>query len=451
MPSGEDSADEDTGRSLRLTQVLQQLRGLAVPGAIWERDVLPARVPDYEPHLLAEKCHSGELMWLAEGGRDPRRARVRFFFRGEGALFIERTPSDDAVAELGESARSSYDFLREEGAALLADIVDATGLKAAAARDALAELVLSGLATNDTLEAMRAVLGHAAPVAADGKPFSTLEAQLAELMPNRQPQRTHSRMRDARRHAREIVGLNTRSPRPTWVGRWSLAHRVGLLGRPLSEDELVMRRARQLLARWGVVTRACLERESPLFDWQALSDLLSRLEMRGEVRRGYFVEGLPGLQFALPGGRGRVASLPMPSTRAIRRARRGGSRRPQRGGPGPDLRYGGVRRATPLPAGREHGHMPLARRPGGRRGGQRREHQLGSGPPGHRAGAAGSRPLVAAPSRRHGCASSAGTASRCSRVRACRSWKRPASSASTAAWPGCGSTHHPTGHDRSPP
>jgi ATP-dependent Lhr-like helicase len=73
-----------------------------------------------------------------------------------------------------------------------------------------------------------------------------------------------------------------------------------VLGKDLPDDELAVRRTRQLLARWGIVTRACLERESPLLRWESTYPVLARLEVRGEVRRGYFVRGLPGLQFALP-------------------------------------------------------------------------------------------------------------------------------------------------------
>jgi ATP-dependent Lhr-like helicase len=60
------------------------------------------------------------------------------------------------------------------------------------------------------------------------------------------------------------------------------------------------RQARQLLHRWGVVSRETLAAEEGAWDWGLLYNHLSLLEMRGEVRRGKFVEGLPGLQFALP-------------------------------------------------------------------------------------------------------------------------------------------------------
>jgi ATP-dependent Lhr-like helicase len=84
------------------------------------------------------------------------------------------------------------------------------------------------------------------------------------------------------------------------VGRWTLVHRFGVLGTPVSQAEAVARQARQLLARHGVVTRQSLDDEIGAWDWGRLTRQLQRLELRGEIRRGYFVEGLPGLQYALP-------------------------------------------------------------------------------------------------------------------------------------------------------
>jgi len=100
-----------------------------------------------------------------------------------------------------------------------------------------------------------------------------------------------------------------------WVGRWSLVHRPGVLGKPLPEEERAARQVRQLLARYGVVTRDSLEREEGAWDWEALYPQLQLLELRGEVRRGYFIAGLPGVQFALPEAveRLRAAAQPGPA------------------------------------------------------------------------------------------------------------------------------------------
>ncbi|HEX2326340.1 MAG TPA: hypothetical protein VHQ00_13160, partial [Chloroflexota bacterium] len=62
------------GAGAALNRVLQQLRGVAAPGVAWERDILPARLPEHDLALLAERCGSGEVMWVAEGARDARRA-----------------------------------------------------------------------------------------------------------------------------------------------------------------------------------------------------------------------------------------------------------------------------------------------------------------------------------------------------------------------------------------
>ncbi|MCB0068117.1 MAG: hypothetical protein KDD77_13230, partial [Caldilineaceae bacterium] len=77
-------------------------------------------------------------------------------------------------------------------------------------------------------------------------------------------------------------------------------HRFGVLGKALPPAEQVAVQARQLLARHGVVTHASLDDEFGAWSWPLLYAELQRLEMRGEVRRGFFVQGLAGVQFALP-------------------------------------------------------------------------------------------------------------------------------------------------------
>ena len=298
-----------------LTQVLRQLRGLAVSGIAWERDVLPGRIVGFEPGELAERCQSGEVVWTAEGGKDARRARVRFFFRGEGELFHGRAADEEALGELSADAQAVRAFLKEEGAALLPDAAESTGLFRPAAQNALVELVLAGLVTNDTLAALHAVLGYEPARAARPGLRSSLEEQLAERL-GRQPERpralTPLRWREAKRRARDVVAERLAGERllaraethagagSAWIGRWSLVHRTSVLGKPSTPEDLALRRARLLHERWGVVSKACLERESETFSWEALYPVLARLEVRGEVRRGYFVEGLPGAQFALP-------------------------------------------------------------------------------------------------------------------------------------------------------
>jgi ATP-dependent Lhr-like helicase len=88
---------------------------------------------------------------------------------------------------------------------------------------------------------------------------------------------------------------------PRWPGRWSLVHRIGVWGKEAPPEERIERQARQLLQCYGIVTRQSLEGDPEGgWDWRTLYPQFQLMEMRGEVRRGYFVEGLPGVQFALP-------------------------------------------------------------------------------------------------------------------------------------------------------
>ena len=91
------------------------------------------------------------------------------------------------------------------------------------------------------------------------------------------------------------------------------------MGKPLSPAEQVAVQARQLLARHGVVTHASLDDEFGAWDWGLIYPELQRLELRGEVRRGYFVQGLAGIQFALPAAVEQLRELASAGPRPIGR------------------------------------------------------------------------------------------------------------------------------------
>ncbi|MFN2157908.1 MAG: helicase-related protein, partial [Anaerolineae bacterium] len=303
-----------------LRQVLQQLRAYPVVGRTWERDVLPLRLAAYDPAELDALCHGGELVWVGSGGVDPRRGRIRFLFRGEGGIYLEPAPED--LDDLSATARAVYPFLKSEGAVFFGDICAALDLEEKAVEAALAELVMAGLVTNDSLEAMRRLVEEGTPQARERKPYSSLEEQLARRMGRRTERRAERRdlwagkgsvwskpgkaqyraakERVRRRMERQTQPPDAEPPAPSWLGRWTAVHRFGVLGKPLPEEERAARQARQLLARHGIVTYESLADEVGAWEWGAISRQLRRLEMRGEVRRGYFVQGLSGAQYALP-------------------------------------------------------------------------------------------------------------------------------------------------------
>ena len=95
---------------------------------------------------------------------------------------------------------------------------------------------------------------------------------------------------------------------PPLQGRWSLSTDVF---RAAPEDVEARPRAwaELLLERHGVLTRELVRAEGYPGGFAALYPALSALETIGVARRGYFVEGLGGAQFALPGAVERLRAL----------------------------------------------------------------------------------------------------------------------------------------------
>src|SRR5205085_10724016 len=75
----------------------------------------------------------------------------------------------------------------------------------------------------------------------------------------------------------------------------------------------VVYQASVLLHRYGVVAREFALLDPWMAPWRVLYEVLSRMELAGDVRRGYFVEGLSGAQFALPEAAQRLQELHLPS------------------------------------------------------------------------------------------------------------------------------------------
>ncbi len=293
--------------------IIGQMTGLSRSPGAWERDIIPGRLDRYDPAWLAQLASGGAIVWAGGSRPDPTDAptlsSVRFFPRGEGAIWLD---AEDEPS-LSEPAAAVRDALEKHGASFLADIQAATGLSSLTVRDALRELSAASLATNDTVEALREVVrtrampGRARGAAAQSlqDPTRWLPASF-EASPGRPAyQRPPSQRRLPKWRRPDLPG-----PVSGWVGRWSLLRAAGTWGVRPDEEEHAERIARQWLERYAIVTRDWWRRERPPVSWRAIYRELKRLEYRGEVRRGYFVEGLGGAQFALPEAVERLRAQP---------------------------------------------------------------------------------------------------------------------------------------------
>jgi ATP-dependent helicase Lhr and Lhr-like helicase len=253
-----------------LVAVLEQLEGFEAPAAAWEAEILPTRVEQYDPAWLDALCLEGRFAWgrarngEASPSRPVRTSPIVILPREATASWAAGDESARVPEELSAGARAVHAALDRHGASFFGDLVRHTGLLRTQVEAALAELVAAGLSTSDSFAGLRALL-----VPADKRP------PLDERR---------------RRSAGQTPGVEA-------AGRWSLL--TWRSAEPEGVERLPERSARALLLRYGVVFRALLERESLAPPWRDLLPVYRRLEARGEIRGGRFVDGFSGEQYAL--------------------------------------------------------------------------------------------------------------------------------------------------------
>jgi len=255
--------------------VLRQLQGFEVAANAWERQVLGRRVGGYDPTVLDRLCLTGAVGWgrlsphpatLEDSAEGKRRviptsvAPITFFVREEADWMTPRHPATELPEQtrwLSAGAQQTLDFLRHRGASFFADIVRGTGKLKSEIETALWELVAAGIVTADGFDNLRSLI-------------------------------------DPKRRAGQGSGRTSR-PRHS-SGRWSLLY----AGEASDKNKAVEATCWMLLKRYGIVFRDLLARETILPKWRELQIAFRRLEDRGEIRGGRFVDGFLGEQFALP-------------------------------------------------------------------------------------------------------------------------------------------------------
>lgn len=247
--------DAEQGSARALGDVLVQLEGRPILWSSYVTEVLPARLSNFQPRALDPLSASGEFVWIGRGAKGARDGRIAIVRRARAAELID-VPEGDAPDE--GLAGALYRALEERGASFLFELERALDGEHASAtnRDveaALWELVWAGWITNDTFLPLRALLG---------------------------PKR--------RRGAESAIG-----------GRWSTVR--SLVTPTPSPTERAVARCEMLLARYGLVARDMVRAEELTGGFAGLRRTLDAFEEVGRVRRGWFVDGLGGAQFAFRG------------------------------------------------------------------------------------------------------------------------------------------------------
>ncbi len=264
---------------------LTQLEGFEAPAVEWERTLLPARVAGYDARCLDALCLSGAVgwgrvsphpAWSAGEGNPPRRviptiaAPITFFLR-DTADWLPHALAQQSVAEsllkhaLSSEALQVRNLLQQRGACFAADIQRLLSLTRSQTQHALWELATAGLAAADGFDQLRSMMD-----------------------PRRKPTSSSPEKKTRSTAGRWCLFTAESHTAPTVIEQAGLT------------DAAHESAAKMLLARYGVLFRDLLVRESNAPKWRDLLSILRRLEARGEVRGGRFVSGFGGEQFALP-------------------------------------------------------------------------------------------------------------------------------------------------------
>jgi ATP-dependent Lhr-like helicase len=272
-----------------LLDVVEQLQGLAIPASCLERDILPARLPEYRPGELDELCAAGEVVWQGCGTLGNNDGRITLFL-ADAFDQLRHTHVDQTDKPEDETADQIREFLAAHGAVFFGAIHSTIGGFRNDVFDALWRLVWNGEVTNDTLTPIRSLHRSASP-SASSRAGRTPSGRRSS------PRRT-GRMRSQR--SASVPGTE---------GRWSL---LTPRNETISTTEKKMEQVRQLLDRMGIVTRESVAAENIVGGFSAVYPILRALEDSGPIRRGYFIEGLGAAQFAAPGADERLRNLATP-------------------------------------------------------------------------------------------------------------------------------------------
>lgn len=247
-----------------LEEAIERLQGIPLSLRDLETAILPARVRDFHPRQLDDLGATGWLVWVGHSPVRNRDGRVRLFRRDKVGTLLEPPGSADIEYESTPLHEAMLEQLEDRGASFFFELAEAAGAGPTAAEqhraaDALADLVWAGLVTNDTFGALRTLLSR-------------------------------HRARRTRSGRSRPLALG---------GRWALVS--GLVDASVGDTERAHALALQLLDRHGLLTRDSMGVEVVPGGFGSVYRVLRTMEEAARLRRGYFVEGLGGAQFAYPG------------------------------------------------------------------------------------------------------------------------------------------------------
>ena len=280
-----------------LENLIKRYRGYRFPLFFFEREILRSRYYDGSNSAfgaglakLEELISDGDIIVNPFRTNETGKRFVDFRLRGEGYLLTDPKVPETAARTLGASAKTLFEFLKENGASYGRDLLWATGMSSVTLNRALQQLADRGLVGCENYQSFTTIFQSAKLEQTKKSDLFLRHSKVRRREPGKH--RRQIKKSDIRKMVRDHSRIKD--------GRWFLTTSLAITGEPLDDQARAERQARLLLNRYGILIKEWYRRENDLLPWHQIFQTLKRLEWRGEIRRGYFVAGLSGLQFALP-------------------------------------------------------------------------------------------------------------------------------------------------------
>ena len=272
-----------------LLDAIEILQGCELIASELEREILPARVANYQPPDLDALLASGDVVWVGRESLGNRDGRVSLYLAESLSKLIAPGTYETLPETLSDRAKQILDLLRRHGASFEATIQQTVGGFANETTDAIWELAWSGLITNDNFQPARSLI-------------------------EKKDRHPHSRERFAFGSVGFLQSARTRRAADrAGQGRWSLIEQR-ILG-PATAAEWSAALAQQLLVRNGIVMRETAIAENVRGGYPPVYAALKTMEESGWIRRGMFVAGMGAAQFATPAAVDLLRTFSNPSER----------------------------------------------------------------------------------------------------------------------------------------
>lgn len=243
-----------------LLDVLQSLEGSIFSFSDLESVILPVRMSKYVPGMLDELGTMGHIVWIGHAPMPGGDGKISIYLRDRIHDTIPSWTPYDPKTPLHADVLAA---LQTRGASFLSDVIRILPhMDDEQVMEVLWDLVWAGQVTNDLFEPLRLLAKPKNP---------SLQAQL-----------------------RHQVMLKT-------TGRWSLVRELLTNDQSVgNETQRLLKDVKRLLNRYGIINRDIVTTEQYPGGFGSLYPVLKTMEESGQIRRGHFVAGLSGAQFALP-------------------------------------------------------------------------------------------------------------------------------------------------------